>query len=289
MNIGKLLSKTGAGLCAAVVFLCASGTSLNAQFNFPGVTFSRGQDVSPIFEGWQSNPDGSFTLHFGYYNRNSEEALDVPIGPNNNFDMGNPDQGQPTHFYPGRHWFVFKVVVPKDWPTDKRAVWTLINRDHTNLAKGWLQPEWEVDNELITKNAVTDRTLMIWNTTPPPENTPPVVTGSSAQTISLPDTVTLTATATDDGIPKPSGKPGRNGRPQGLTIRWIQYRGAGKVRFDPEIGAPGYGQPVTSQTKVSFSEPGTYRIRALASDGSLFSTYDVDVQVNPGTSAQNSR
>ena len=36
--------------------------------------------------------------------------------------------------------------MPKDWPQDKRLVWTLTNRGRTNLAKGWLQPEWEVDD-----------------------------------------------------------------------------------------------------------------------------------------------
>ncbi len=46
-----------------------------------------------------SNSDGTYTLHFGYFNRNTEEELDVPIGPDNSFDPGG-DRGQPTHFYP---------------------------------------------------------------------------------------------------------------------------------------------------------------------------------------------
>ena len=91
---------------------------------------------------------------FWLLNRNSDEEVDVPIGPENSFDLGNGDQGQPTHFYPGRRWFVFKVVVPKDWPRDKRLVWTLTNRGRTNLSKGWLQPEWEMDDLLIAKNAI---------------------------------------------------------------------------------------------------------------------------------------
>ena len=44
------------------------------------------------------------------------------------------------------------------------------------------------------------------------------------------------------------------------------------VRFEP------------AQTKVTFSVPGNYRIRAIASDGALFSTSDVDVKVNPSSS-----
>jgi len=80
-------------------------------------------------------------------------------------------------FLHGRRWFVFKVVVPKDWPVDKRVVWTLTTNGRTDQAKGWLQPEWEVDNPLITKNAVTDRTIGIWETEEIEGNQPPTVTG----------------------------------------------------------------------------------------------------------------
>ena len=160
-------SAIGMKFCAAVLLASASALYLYAKgpFPFPGAKYAKGQDVSPTFEGWESNPDGSFTLHFGYYNRNTEEELFVPVGPANNFDLGKDgDNGQPTHFYPGRRWFVFNVVVPKDWPTDKRVVWTLTTNGRTDVAKGWLQPEWEVDNALITKDAVIDRSLGIWDT-----------------------------------------------------------------------------------------------------------------------------
>jgi hypothetical protein len=40
-----------------------------------------------------------------------------------------------------------------------------------------------------------------------------------------------------------------------------------------------YGKPATLDTKVRFSAPGAYRLRAIASDGQTFSTYDVDVTV----------
>ena len=50
------------------------------------------------FEGWYQNTDGSFTLLVGYFNRNSKETLDIPVGPNNRIEPGGPDQGQPTHF-----------------------------------------------------------------------------------------------------------------------------------------------------------------------------------------------
>jgi hypothetical protein len=259
-------------MCSGVLLAWAIAMSSDAQ-----VRFVRGQDVAPTYDGWEQNRDGTFTLYFGYLNRNSEEALDIPLGPNNNFNEGDADRGQPTHFYPGRRWWVFKVVVPKDWPKDKRLVWTLTTRGKTNQAKGWLQAEWEVDKQLIAKDSPRD-SFLVGIGEPSDDNLPPSITGSAIHTVTLPSTLTLTLTATDDGLPIPVPDPtGR--RQQGVRIRWIQYRGLGTVRFDPEVSPAVYGKPATMQTKVSFGAPGSYRLRAIAMDGQLFSTYDVDVTV----------
>jgi hypothetical protein len=244
-------------------------------------TYARGQDISPTFDGWQQNPDGTYTFYFGYFNRNAEQEIDVPVGPDNNFDMGG-DRGQPTHFYPARKWWVFKTVVPADWPKDRRLTWTLTTFRKTNQAKGWLQPEWEVDTDLIAKNAARDPSLMTSGTNEVDldhENRPPAITGTATHTINLSDTLTLRATANDDGRPKPvSDSSGR--LQQGVRMRWILYRGIGGVRFDPDIMSQRvYGQPATLETKVRFAAPGAYRLRAIASDGQAFSTYDVDVTV----------
>src|SRR5688572_33257779 len=96
----------------AILVLLTAVISVHAQ-QFPGVQYDRGQDVSPMFDGWERNPDGTFSMYFGYLNRNTKEELDVPIGPDNSVDLGNGDQGQPTHFSAdgnrGRKWWVFKV------------------------------------------------------------------------------------------------------------------------------------------------------------------------------------
>src|SRR6202521_3017343 len=104
-----------------------------AFFSFPlvrsevQIRYSSGQNVAPVFEGWERNPDGSFNMVFGYMNRNYEETVDVPIGPDNNIEPGGPDQGQPTHFLIRRRQFAFRVKVPKDFG-DKDLVWTLTTR-----------------------------------------------------------------------------------------------------------------------------------------------------------------
>src|SRR3954452_10221172 len=85
----------------------------------------RGVSITPAYEGWYANPDGSFSLLLGYYNRNAKETLDIPVGPNNKIEPGDPDQGQPTHFETGRQWGVFTIKVPKDFG-NKAVTWTIV-------------------------------------------------------------------------------------------------------------------------------------------------------------------
>jgi hypothetical protein len=235
----------------AAAFLVAAAAPSSAQ-----IQYRKGQDVTPAFEGWMPNSDGTFSLYFGYMNRNYEEEVDVPLGPDNSIDPGG-DRGQPTHFYPRRQSFVFKVVVPKDWGREKKVVWTLVNRGHTNAAKGWLQPEWEINKEIMMENSDDGGGADL-------ENQPPTISGPDSITGTVSTPVALTVTASDDGRPR-----SRNGR-GGLTVRWMQYRGTGPVAFDSRVGLT---------TKASFSAPGTYVLRALASDGSLTTPHDITVTV----------
>src|SRR5258708_14683714 len=96
---------------ALVLFGGAVGASAQVQYY-------RGQNVAPVFEGWEHNPDGTYSMVFGYLNRNFEEEVDIPLGPDNSITFGGEtfgDRGQPTHFYPRRQRFLFRSVVPKDW------------------------------------------------------------------------------------------------------------------------------------------------------------------------------
>ena len=113
-----------------VVCVSFAGRRVSGQFRYWS-----GQNVVPVFEGWERNPDGSFNFVFGYFNRNYEESLDVLVGPDNNIEPGGPDQGQPTFFAPARQKFLFRVKVPKDWPITKRLVWTLTVRGKTETGE----------------------------------------------------------------------------------------------------------------------------------------------------------
>jgi hypothetical protein len=253
--------------------------------------FNSGQNVVPVYEGWERNPDGSVSMIFGYFNRNYREELHVPIGPDNEIQPGGPDRGQPTFFYPRRQEFQFRVPVPKDWGT-KDVIWTLTVRGKTEKAFGSLNAMYEVDKQLIAKNLGSAS----FGVDAANEDQPPSIKIAPPGVVVLPNTATLRATISDDGIPKaaprrggPGGgrstvvtnvpaPPGPPRVPPGLSVMWIQYRGPGVVKFEPA----GYQSVTNGGTAVAtarFSEPGAYVLRAVASDSLLPSVQDVTVTV----------
>ena len=242
------------------------------------IKYDSGQNLVPVFEGWQRNEDGSYKFYFGYLNRNYKELLDLPVGPSNRFEPGPADRNQPTHFYARRHEFVFSVNVPKDWEKTRRLQWILVVNGKTETANGWLQPEWEIDDGVIQMNLGPGGAPP----TDPPNQYPKVTSGSKDITATVNMPVTLTVQATDDGIPRPR-KPRPNATtpppPQGLRVRWLHYRGAGSVTFTPEQSVPVHGTPISESTQAVFSAPGAYLVRAVAFDGLLETPYDIVVTV----------
>jgi len=113
-----------------------------------------GQNVVPAFEGWERNPDGSFTFYFGYLNRNYREEIYVPLGPDNRLEPDHLTQPQPEHFYPRRHRFLFSVQVPADWG-DRDVSWT-VTFDPWHMAgiddrmPGWAPPDLPPDGRATT-------------------------------------------------------------------------------------------------------------------------------------------
>ena len=101
----------------------------------------RGSSVTPAFEGWYHNKDGSVSLLVGYFNRNTKQELDIPVGPNNRIEPGGPDMGQPTHFPAGRQWGVFSIKLPKDFG-DKKLTWTLVANGFSNTITLHTKPDY---------------------------------------------------------------------------------------------------------------------------------------------------
>ena len=62
--------------------LLSAGASLPVRAQLPLASAkSSGQTVTPVFEGWYRNPDGTFSLSFGYFNRNADEVVRHPDRP----------------------------------------------------------------------------------------------------------------------------------------------------------------------------------------------------------------
>jgi hypothetical protein len=263
--------------------------------------FAQGQNIAPAFEGWEENPDGSFNMVFGYFNRNWEEQPLVPIGPNNNVEPGGPDRGQPTLFFPRRNKFVFRVPVPKDFGNNE-LVWTLVVNGKTEKAYATLKPDYKLDKLILQTNA--HMKVIAYGME---ENQPPLIEleGSVNRTVKVGEPLTLNALVRDDGIlkPKPTPKTGpqNDQTAEGLRVAWYVYRGpADKVTFSPEQfrvwqdKRPGANSPFAAgwappplpadaryPVEVTFGAPGTFVVRLSAHDGGLETTKEVTVTVQP--------
>ncbi len=281
------------------------------------LTYSRGQTVSPAYEGWERNADGSVNLIFGYMNANWEEDLEVPVGPDNNISPGPADQGQPTHFFPRRNRFIFRVRVPKDFG-EKEVVWSLTTKGKTLKAYGTLKQDYFVDNMIFTSEigaigaGVSSPAIRA--------NKPPELRteGDNARTVKVGQPLTLTAVVTDDGVPKPRSTGDPDDRKTKGDLRLIPpryifmdsatglwtslyvYRAPGAVRIQPDQiktwedtragansqWAPRWAAPPAPAdgkwtATATFDEPGTYILRWHASDGALWDDEDITVVVTP--------
>ena len=117
-------------LCTAFVLAtCVAATAQTLPFE---PHHESGQSITGAFEGWFPNPDGTYSILVGYYNRNLETPMDIPVGPNNRIEPGGPDYGQPTHFVPGRAWGMFTFTVPKNFG-DQRLHWTIVANGKTTV------------------------------------------------------------------------------------------------------------------------------------------------------------
>jgi len=307
------------------------GPAISAQTRF---SYSSGQPLEPAYEGWMQNADGSYTLYFGYMNTNWLQEFDIPVVAENHFEPGNPDVGQPTHFYPRRNPFLFTVQVPKDFGT-KELIWSLTANGQTRKVFASLKSDYEIDHQVMSTEVGGDNGSLNddLRTNIAPELK---VEGANTRTVKVGQPLTLAALAGDpDNLP-----PRRDGKPQpgvkksvrpvdaaprqaaaqnsaavvyrppvsvvasagpGLHVSWIVYRGkASAVTFKPDqmktwmdtraygnsMWSPPYEIPVPPAdgkwtADAVFNEPGTYVLRAVASDGSLFTYENVTVTVTP--------
>ena len=285
------------GASSVIIALASAALVWAAQLPLDPIHTS-GQNVTPAFEGWYEMPDGTFNILIGYYNRNTREAIDIPVGANNHLDPGGPDMGQPTHFLPGRQWGVFVVNVPKDFGT-KRITWTIVANGKPATVPFHLDP---VYNVAPFKDAT--------NNTPPflgfgeagPFQQGPPIKISQTLTATVGEPLTLNIWGGDDNIIPPGAQFG-GGRGRGpstpFTITWLKFRGPGDVKFDknrPPVQKGDFKVPApavfagSATTTATFSEPGEYILEVVGNDISgdggrgfqcCWTTLQVKVTVKP--------
>jgi len=261
-----LVSLYAAGVIAGGVLLLAQ------QVPEPRKQF--GASVTGAFEGWFTNEGGSRGFLVGYFNRNTQQELDIPVGPDNRIEPGGPDLGQPTHFLPGRQWGMFVVPVPKDFTPQDKFTWTLfVNGQVTSIPL-----------RLNGDYVISPFTEIAVNNTPPvirfEQNGPaiqgPIATLANAPTRMASATAPLELTlwvADDMKYTSGTNAPLTTPRPP-VTLTWSKYRGPGAVTFDkakPVVEK----LPVQSEnaafsgratTNVRFSESGDYVLHVTVND-----------------------
>ena len=230
----------------------------------------RGSSVTPAYEGWYHDRDGSVRFLVGYFNRNTKQEFDIPAGPDNRIEPGAPDQGQPTHFSAGRQWGVFTVKVPPNLGTNKMT-WTIVTNGFTNTVSLHTRAEWIVEPYEDAAQKNTPPVLRFQPDGPSFTGPPAAVAARYMAAVGVP--LALTAWVTDEGAkvnvppPAPGGHTPSNAAPA-LAIAWSKFRGPGAVTFDavkPPIDRAHGGQ---ATTMAAFDTPGEYVLRVEATDAS---------------------
>ena len=231
---------------------------------------SSGQSVTAAYEGWFKNPDGSFSMLFGYFNRNLKEELDIPIGDGNRIEPGPPDQGQPTHFLPRRQWGVFTLTVPQNFGTQK-LTWTIVVNGQATAVSAHLGALWEI-SPFIEVGIGNTPPLISFEEGGPSVQGPQGMNAALETTLRNP--VTLNLWVADDAKTFQGGKAPDT---PPVTVTWSKYRGPGTVTFSNNKPAveetPGKWKPTPAfsgkaTTTATFSEPGDYVLRVVANDWS---------------------
>src|SRR5207253_3060193 len=80
----------------------------------------RGTSVTPAYEGWYYDKDGSIRLLVGYFNRDTKQEFDMPAGPNNRIEPGGPAfTGPPTDTVASYTTAVNTPLALTTWVTDE--------------------------------------------------------------------------------------------------------------------------------------------------------------------------
>jgi hypothetical protein len=221
-----------------------------------------GDLVAPFFDGWYDNGDGTVTYSFGFLNRNTDEIVDIPLGPGNRLEPASLDGAQPTHFpvydrrglTGKRERGAFGVTVPKG----TEVVWTLTHAGRTTSVPARSR---EIAYEMSWDPAAFGSLHpAVRFSVDGPESRGPegVVAGPVRARVGVP--VTLEVMARDRGEREAFGDFVDPVVP--LNVTWELHQGAPAVTFEPQSqrGIEGEGWSVAA-TSATFGQPGEYLVR----------------------------
>ncbi len=239
---------------------------------------TRGDLIAPFFDGWIDNGDGSVTMVFGFMNRNTEEIVDIPLGPNNYIRPTQFDGVQPTHFpiydrggLTGiRERGAFAVTVPAGM-AGTEIVWTLSHAGHSYSVPGRaVSVAYEMSS---ARRALGSLNPAIRFTQGGPESNDREGVKGPTVTASVGTPVTLSAFVQDRGD---RGQYDVDNLYQ-VGTEWILHQGPSIPEFDNAAmtgrareEAAGEGAMISADdwtvvtTQATFMEPGDYVIRLRA-------------------------
>ncbi|MXX54944.1 MAG: hypothetical protein F4205_17815 [Gemmatimonadetes bacterium] len=266
---GPSVARTAAAariLPAALLLLvvcAAADVSLHAQERqrLPlAPILPKGDEVAPFFEGWYRNDDGTFTLSFGFFNLNSEQVLDIPVGPDNFIEPAEFDGAQPTHFpvRPRRDRGVFHVTVPASYEDGEQAVvWTITANGWTNATPGRVGiPALQLDYGPRAMGSVPP---VVRFTADGPAGQHVQGMWGEPRTATVGEPLTLTLWTEEVSVRAPDDMVNQV---VDVGLSWFKHQGpAGAITVDPRrvTVEGGTGEATAS---VVFSEPGEYVLRA---------------------------
>ena len=263
-----------------LALLVAAGAVVTAQIQLPSAPQKQfGASVTPAYEGWFDNPDGSHNFLIGYFSRNTEAELDVPIGPENRIEPGGPDMGQPTHFLSRRRYGMFIITVPKEFPKTQRLTWTLTANGVTTSIPFHMHTDYNItpmrSSEESPNGDFNRPPVLKFEANGPSFSGPAMaLTKALSRTATVGTPMPLDFFLDDDALYSSGGNgPMRGGAPP-VSLVLSKYRGPGKVTFaDARVKIetlkggkalePYQGKGATT---VSFSEAGDYVLHVTAND-----------------------
>ena len=262
---------TLAGLCIATI-LAVGGVVMAQQLpDAPAKGF--GTSITPAYEGWYDNADGSHTFLIGYYNRNVRTALDIPVGPNNRIEPGGPDMGQPTHFLPGRQTGVFSITVPKTFAKDQKITWTIVANGEPMQVPLRLNTDYNVSPFTGLEIGNTPPSIHLFDEKAPPAQGPVAFLSKAVtKTATIASGLEIPLWAEDDAkYSSGTNAPLTTPRPP-VSVSWSLYRGPADVKFDNtkletikggKVDEPFLGKMTTT---AKFAAPGEYFLELVAND-----------------------